>query len=90
MSENFALTTMQAANELHVSIGTLLRWVHEGRIPACKIGDRKYLFSRKVLENIFSRTVESATGGRGRGELTKQKRTIQKWKHIIVIYYPKS
>jgi excisionase family DNA binding protein len=54
MSENFALTTMQAANELHVSIGTLLRWVHEGRIPACKIGDRKYLFSRKVLENILA------------------------------------
>jgi excisionase family DNA binding protein len=53
MSENFALTTMQAANELHVSIGTLLRWVREGRVPACKIGDRKYLFSRKALENLL-------------------------------------
>jgi excisionase family DNA binding protein len=54
MSENFAMTTMQAANELHVSIGTLLRWVHEGKVPACKIGDRKYLFSRKALENLLS------------------------------------
>ena len=54
MSENFALTTMQAANELHVSIGTLLRWVHEGRVPACKIGDRKYLFSRSALEKLLN------------------------------------
>jgi excisionase family DNA binding protein len=54
MSEELALTTMQAANALHVSIGTLLRWVHEGRVPACKIGDRKYLFSRKALENLLT------------------------------------
>ena len=66
MSENFALTTMQAANELHVSIGTLLRWVHEGKVPACKIGDRKYLFSRKVLENLLagqSSNTPPAAGG---------------------------
>ena len=51
--KGFALTSIQASNELHVSIGTLLRWVHEGRIPACKIGDRKYLFSAKTLEALI-------------------------------------
>ena len=54
MTENFAMTTMQAANELHVSIGTLLRWVHEGKVPACKIGDRKYIFSRSALEKLLN------------------------------------
>lgn len=51
--KGFALTSIQAANELHVSIGTLLRWVHEGRIPAVRIGARKYLFSARVLESII-------------------------------------
>jgi excisionase family DNA binding protein len=54
MSEGLCLTTMQAANELHVSIGTLLRWVHEGKVPACKIGDRKYLFARSSLEKLLN------------------------------------
>ena len=45
--------TREAASFLDCTTGTLLRYVREGRIPACKIGDRKYLYSRKSLESLI-------------------------------------
>ena len=45
--------TREAAAFLDCTTGTLLRYVREGRIPACKIGDRKYLYSRKSLESLI-------------------------------------
>ena len=45
--------TREAAAFLDCTTGTLLRYVREGRIPACKIGDRNYLYSRKSLESLI-------------------------------------
>jgi excisionase family DNA binding protein len=45
--------TREAAAFLSCTTGTLLRYVREGRIPACKIGERKYLYSRRSLELLI-------------------------------------
>jgi excisionase family DNA binding protein len=54
MSETIALTTPEAARELKVSVNTLLKWVKQGRVPAVRIGGRKYLFSRIELEKLIA------------------------------------
>jgi excisionase family DNA binding protein len=45
--------TREAASFLSCTTGTLLRYVREKRIPACKIGERKYLYSRRSLELLI-------------------------------------
>jgi excisionase family DNA binding protein len=52
--KNQFVTLEQAALELCVHIGTMRRWVREGRVHATKIG-RKYLISAKVFEELLSK-----------------------------------
>jgi excisionase family DNA binding protein len=47
------LNTKRASIFLDVTPQTLLRWVHEGKVPAVRIGERKYLYSRKSLEALI-------------------------------------
>ncbi len=61
--ETIALTTAEAARELRVSTNTLLKWCSEGRVPFCKLGSRKLLFSRIEIERLV------ASGGPGKTEV---------------------
>lgn len=54
MADTMAMTASEAANELKISVNTLLKWVKEGRVPAVRIGGRKYLFSRVELEKLMA------------------------------------
>ena len=54
MKETIALTTVEAAQELRVSVSTLLKWVSAGIVPAVRLGDRKWLFSRAEIEKLVA------------------------------------
>jgi excisionase family DNA binding protein len=49
--KNQFVTLERAAKEFCVHIGTMRRWVREGRVPATKVG-RKYLVQTKALEEL--------------------------------------
>lgn len=51
-NETIALSTVEAARELRISVNTLLRWVASGKVPCVRLGGRKYLFSRKEIERL--------------------------------------
>jgi excisionase family DNA binding protein len=51
---NQFVTLERAAKDLCVHIGTMRRWVREGRVPATKIG-RKYLIPIKVFEELVAK-----------------------------------
>ena len=51
--KNQFVTLDQAAHDLCVHIGTMRRWVREGRVHAKKIG-RKYLIPVKVFEELLA------------------------------------
>ena len=51
--KNQFVTLEQAAHDLCVHIGTMRRWVREGRVHATKIG-RKYLIPAKVFEELLA------------------------------------
>jgi excisionase family DNA binding protein len=51
--KNQFVTLEQAARDLCVHIGTMRRWVREGRVQATKIG-RKYLIPIKVYEELVA------------------------------------
>jgi excisionase family DNA binding protein len=52
--ESLALTAEEASRELKISICTLYRLVQEGKIPAIRLGTRKYLFSRDELRKLLA------------------------------------
>lgn len=51
--QNQFVTLERAAQDLCVHIGTMRRWVREGRVPATKIG-RKYLIPIKTFEELLT------------------------------------
>ncbi len=51
--QNQFVTLEQAARDLSVHIGTVRRWVREGKVPASKIG-RKYLIPVKAFEDLVA------------------------------------
>ena len=53
-NDTLALTAAQASHELQISVNTLYRWVQDGKIPAIRVGTRKYLFSRRELEKLLA------------------------------------
>ena len=63
---NQFVTLEIAARDLCIHIGTMRRWVREGKVPAKKIG-RKYLISARVFEDLM------AEGGVGHAPLPAAK-----------------
>jgi len=53
LMQNQFVTLEAAARDLCVHIGTMRRWVREGKVPATKIG-RKYLIPLKVFEDLLA------------------------------------
>jgi excisionase family DNA binding protein len=53
-NETIALSTAEAARELRISVHTLLRWTAAGKIPHVCLGGRKYLYSRRTIENLVN------------------------------------
>ncbi len=53
-NETMALTTVEAAREMRISVNTLLRWVAEGKVPAVRLGGRKLLFSRAEILKLVA------------------------------------
>ncbi|MDQ1469357.1 MAG: Helix-turn-helix domain [Bryobacterales bacterium] len=49
--DNTFVSIEMAARQLCVHVGTMRRWVREGRVPATKVG-RKYLIPTSVLEGL--------------------------------------
>jgi excisionase family DNA binding protein len=73
--QNQFVTLERAAHDLCVHIGTMRRWVREGKVPATKIG-RKYLIPIKVFEDLIAEggaehvaTVPKAPAATGQLEL---------------------
>jgi excisionase family DNA binding protein len=66
--QNQFVTLERAARDLSVHIGTMRRWVREGKVPAKKIG-RKYLIPVKAYEELI------AQGGIEHSDSTKLTRT---------------
>ena len=44
------LSTEQAAALLNVHVNTIVRWIHEGRLPSSQIG-REYRIPKEAIEN---------------------------------------
>ncbi len=63
MEQKMAMTTEQAAAELQITKLTLLTWVKAGKVPAVRIGGRKYLFSRKKIEELLSGNYQPPSAG---------------------------
>jgi len=57
--ETMAMTTKQCAETLQITELTLLTWVKQKKIPAVRIGGRKYLFSRKMIEEVLKGNYQS-------------------------------
>ena len=52
--KTIAMTTAQTAAQLQISELTLLKWVKDGKVPAVRLGTRKFLFSRAEIEKLIA------------------------------------
>lgn len=52
MSDTIALSSVEAARELRISVHTLMRWTAANKIPHVCLGGRKYLYSRKAISAL--------------------------------------
>ncbi len=50
MADDRYLTPGQVADELHVTVVTVRRWITTGRLPASKAGPRKWIVRRADLD----------------------------------------
>jgi excisionase family DNA binding protein len=48
------LTPTQAAEELHVTVVTVRRWINSGALRASKAGPRKWMIRRSDLDEFLS------------------------------------
>jgi len=56
LEEDEILTTREAAELLKVNPVVLARWANEGRIPAARLGNRRWRFRRQeLIEWLFDR-----------------------------------
>ena len=60
MTNDPYLTPSQVADELHVTVVTVRRWITNGQLPASKAGPRKWMVRRSDLDAFLS--VGSAGG----------------------------
>lgn len=49
MADDHFLTPAQVADELHVTVVTVRRWITTGQLPASKAGPRKWMVRRSDL-----------------------------------------
>ncbi len=54
MSDDHYLTPAQVADELHVTVVTVRRWITNGQLPASKAGPRKWIVRRSDLDAFLS------------------------------------
>jgi excisionase family DNA binding protein len=59
MADEQYLTPAQVADELHVTVVTVRRWITTGQLVASKAGPRKWMVRRSDLDAFL------ASGGRG-------------------------
>jgi excisionase family DNA binding protein len=54
MADAFYLTPAQVADELHVTVVTVRRWITTGQLPASKAGPRKWMVRRSDLDGFLA------------------------------------
>lgn len=54
MPDALYLTPAQVADELHVTVVTVRRWITTGRLPASKAGPRKWMVRRSDLDAFLA------------------------------------
>jgi excisionase family DNA binding protein len=54
MADDPYLTPSQVADELHVTVVTVRRWITNGQLPASKAGPRKWMVRRSDLDAFLS------------------------------------
>jgi excisionase family DNA binding protein len=54
MADDRYLTPSQVADELHVTVVTVRRWITNGQLPASKAGPRKWMVRRSDLDAFLS------------------------------------
>ncbi len=64
MVDALYLTPAQVADELHVTVVTVRRWITTGQLPASKAGPRKWMVRRSDLSAFLA---GSSAGGGGGG-----------------------
>ncbi len=64
MADALYLTPAQVADELHVTVVTVRRWITTGQLPASKAGPRKWMVRRSDLDAFLA---GSAGGDGGNG-----------------------
>ena len=65
MPDDLFLTPAQVADELHVTVVTVRRWITNGQLPASKAGLRNWMLRRSDLDAFLA--AGSAGGPRGVG-----------------------
>jgi excisionase family DNA binding protein len=54
MPDALYLTPAQVADELHVTVVTVRRWITTGQLPASKAGPRKWMVRRSDLDAFLA------------------------------------
>ena len=54
MADAIYLTPAQVADELHVTVVTVRRWITTGQLPASKAGPRKWMVRRSDLDAFLA------------------------------------
>ncbi len=63
MTDDRYLTPAQVADELHVTVVTVRRWITNGQLPAAKAGPRKWMVRRSDLDAFLSGSRAGGGGG---------------------------
>ena len=58
-----ALTVAQCAEELSISVGLAYNLIHEGKLPAVRLGTRRLVVPRKGLDSLLTGTWQPTQGG---------------------------
>jgi len=63
MADDQYLTPAQVADELHVTVVTVRRWITTGQLAASKAGPRKWMVRRSDLSAFLAGSNPGAGGG---------------------------
>jgi excisionase family DNA binding protein len=65
MADALYLTPAQVADELHVTVVTVRRWITTGQLPASKAGPRKWMVRRSNLNAFLADGIAGRGGDDG-------------------------
>jgi excisionase family DNA binding protein len=65
MADALFLTPAQVADELHVTVVTVRRWITTGQLPASKAGPRKWMVRRSDLDGFLAGGIGGGDRGNG-------------------------